>query len=221
MLTCPVLTRSPRWAVLSPPPPWPPPLGGSAPSLCEPLLPVPVRGCRVAFLAVQSSDCPRDVFSGQVSCCPDLPCGSEVSEGHLSATLWPRGGAGAPWHLQGSRSRANGGPRPGVRAVELPEVGQHPTRPLETGGGVSKLDPGRPASAGGAGGAGVLRDPGREGVAPVWAPPPAQDRASAGRAQAICLLTADSCQGSHVHVLELGSCLLGVRCQAGLSVLLT
>ena len=117
------------------PAPWPPPLRGSAPSLYEPLLPVPVRGCRVAFLAVQSSGCLRDVFSGQVSCCPDLPYGSKVSEGHLSATLWPRGGASAPWHLQGPRSRADGGPRPRVRAVELPEVGQHPTGPLETGGG--------------------------------------------------------------------------------------
>lgn len=88
----------------------------------------------MAFLAVQSSDCPQDVFSGQVSCCPDLPCGSEVPEGHLSASLWPRGGASAPWHLQGPRSRAYGGPRPGVRAVELPEVGQHPTGPVEMGG---------------------------------------------------------------------------------------
>ena len=63
-----------------PPALWPPPLGGSAPSLREPLLPVPGRGYRVAFLAAQSSVCPRDMFSGQVSCGPDPPCYSEGPE---------------------------------------------------------------------------------------------------------------------------------------------
>lgn len=196
---CPA--RSPRWAVLSPPPPWPPPLGGSVSPSCLPQpwtqagwtswLPRAQSSCGTCFLAKPPAAQTRPVSAKSLKGGSALKCCSLATAGR-QRPLAPVG------NQEQSQRRA----RARVRVVGFPEVGSReaPRRPPGDRG-VNKLDPGHPVCAGGAGGVGVFGDSGGRGAAPVWAPPPAQGRPGsqgAGRVSwaapsAVCLLNTDSC----------------------------